>query len=59
MLTTFSVLLSIVDGPLFYTVNEMLLDNSKPLWKHVFSNTIFLLAEVGNIRNQERNHRVT
>ena len=55
--TTFSVLISIFDGPLFYAVNEMLLDNSKPPWKHVFSNTILLLPQVVNIRNQERNYR--
>ena len=34
----------------FFFVNEMFLKNSKPLWKHVFSDTIFMFSQIVYIK---------
>ena len=40
-----------------WLINEMLLENSKPLWKHVFKNTVFYVFTAVFIK-WEQNDRV-
>ena len=48
---------SIFNVPLLFFINEIFLKNSKPLWKHVLSNTSFFVLQGVYIINWEQNYR--